>query len=120
MVVRRPKYEPIGDVLSAETAFIQASTALDIAAMLAVESKDAEQLRRTAEQYIELGSRLMNPGPAGEDDEEEHDLSSQGGFGFAAMPDKEVQDGGIDGDDGNAAKAQGRRVAWLHTKYGKL
>lgn len=127
MVAKRdkmPKYEPLEDVLSAETAFLQASCALDIAALLAVESRDMQQLAAIAQQYIELGSRLMSSHES-EDEEEEHDLSSESGFGFVPheVPEKEVAHGGTDGKrrgQGRKARSQGWSISRIHPEHGEL
>jgi hypothetical protein len=68
-LVAKARFEPIGDVISPITAFIQASNALDVAAQLAIECKDIEGLNTVASLYIELGSRLI--GTVEEDDEED-------------------------------------------------
>lgn len=62
------KFEPIGEILSPETAFIQASNALDVAGAFAQEAKDIEGLNTVASLYIELAARLMH---ASEEEEEE-------------------------------------------------
>lgn len=73
----KAKFEPIGDVVSPETAFIQAANALDVAGALAVKQDSAEVLTQIAALYIELGARLMSPGV----EEEETNRSP---FGFSS------------------------------------
>lgn len=68
-MVKRAKFEPIGEILSPETAFVQAANALDVAGMLAVKQDDVEGISNVAALYIELATRLMGGVP--EDDEEE-------------------------------------------------
>lgn len=68
-LVAKDKFEPIGDEVSAATAFIQASNALDLAGKYAVEVKDIEGLNTIASLYIELGTRLL--GEAGDDDDDD-------------------------------------------------
>lgn len=72
-MVSKAKFEPIGDVLSPETAFIQAANALDVAATMAIARQDVEGIQNVAALYIELGTRLMGPGPEEEEEEEEVD-----------------------------------------------
>lgn len=92
MTKAKPKFNPIGDVLSPETAFIQASNILDLAAEMAFEHKDIEGLSKIAAVYMEMGSRLM---VVQEDDEEEDDddcNSNPIGFAPVVMSVKEVED----------------------------
>jgi hypothetical protein len=108
------------DELSTETAFLQAATALDIAAMWAVESRDTQTLGAVAQSYIELGTRMMGP-PSDEDEVEEHDLSSDADFGFVpadVAAAREVQNGRID----RAAKARAPRwrIFRIHKEHGEL
>lgn len=119
MVAKKdPKYTPLkdGDILSYETAFLQASSALDIVATWAVESKDTAALATVAQQYIELGSRMM--GPQQEEELEEHDLTSEGDFGF--VPDdvaaaREVANGRT---NRAATGTPRRRVTRIHKEHG--
>lgn len=119
--VKVPEYVPLDDVLSSETAFLQAATALDIAAVWAVESKDSEQLGIVAAQYIELGSKLMGPLGEQEEDDEEHDLTSES-FGF--VPEdvaKEVANGRTKGRRrGQVTKAGSPRwsIPRVHKEHG--
>lgn len=62
-------YTPIGDEISLAIAFGQAAAALDIAATMAVESRDVESLSQIAMVWIEMGSRLGS----GEDDDVDDD-----------------------------------------------
>jgi hypothetical protein len=79
-------YTPIGDELSTASTYVQAALALDIAANLAVESRDAEQLAQIAMVWIEMGTRLAG----GSEDEEEFEEGDVAGdsdsypLGFAS------------------------------------
>lgn len=83
-MVAKAKFEPIGDTLSPETAFIQASNALDVAAALAIQHNDVEGLNTVASLYIELGARLMHAVEDGDDDDEidEEALAKKVPLGF--------------------------------------
>lgn len=72
-MVKRAKFEPIGEILSPETAFVQAANALDVAGMLAVKQDDVEGISNVAALYIELATRLMGGVPDEEEDDEEID-----------------------------------------------
>lgn len=74
-MVKKAKFEPIGDILSPETAFIQASNALDVAGQFAQESKDVEGLNTVASLYIELAARLMHSSE--DEDEEDEDVDQE-------------------------------------------
>jgi hypothetical protein len=126
VVAKQPKYTPIGEVLSTESAYVQASNILDLVGPLAVESKDTELLTKVAAMYIELGSRLTIPGedPDAEEEEEEHDLSSVG-LGFVphvhTEPVKEVaEENGRTNRSPKGKQAQGGRIIRIHTKHGEL
>lgn len=69
-MVKRAKFEPIGEILSPETAFVQAANALDVAGMLAVKQDDVEGISNVAALYIELATRLMGGVPDEEEEEE--------------------------------------------------
>lgn len=77
-MVRKKKYIEIGDELSAGTAFIQASHALDVAAFMAEDERDTETLMEVARIYIAIGERLLPDYVP--DDEEDREFP----FGFAA------------------------------------
>lgn len=70
-MVKRAKFEPIGDLLSPEVAFVQAAAALDVAGMLAQRKEDGEGMANVAALYMELASRLMGGVPDDDDDDEE-------------------------------------------------
>lgn len=78
----RPKYEPIGDDLNFEVAFLQAAAALDLAAILAVESRDAERLESIGGHWIAMADRLMPNRHAQDDDEEEEQTADKNPIGF--------------------------------------
>jgi hypothetical protein len=115
-----PVYEPLEEELSAETAFLQAATALDIAAMWAVESKDTQSLGSVAQSYIELGTRLMGPPP---DEAEEHDLTSESEFGFVPVDlaaAREVEHGRTSRQHTAKARASRWRIPRVHKEHGEL
>lgn len=72
-MVKRAKFEPIGDVLSPEVAFVQAAAALDVAGTLAQKKEDVEGMNNVAALYLELASRLMGGVPDDDEDDEEID-----------------------------------------------
>lgn len=86
------KYTEIGEDLSFQTSFIQATKALDLAAALANNRQDTETLTTVAALYIQLGERLMQPvlGHMVEGEEEEYELeeetSEKQPIGFAPRP----------------------------------
>jgi len=84
MVARKkiPEIEPIGDTISPESALIQASNILDVAAMMAAEARDVEGLATVAALYMEMGIKLITDGPGSDDDEEEK--PNKGPLGFVA------------------------------------
>lgn len=69
-MVKKARFEPIGEFLSPETAFVQAANALDVAGMLAIKQDDVEGISNVAALYIELGTRLMGGVPEDEEEEE--------------------------------------------------
>jgi len=69
-LVIKAKFEPIGDILSPEVAFVQAAKALDVAGMIAQRREDVEGLSNVAALYIELSTRMM--GGVTDDEDEEH------------------------------------------------
>lgn len=84
-LVTKAKFEPIGDILSPEVAFVQAARALDVAGMLAQRREDIEGLANVAALYIELSGRMMGGVPDEEEDEEvDHEaLAKKVPLGFA-------------------------------------
>ena len=83
-----PAYTPIGDVVSTGSAYVQAVTALDLAAEYAMEQKDAQILLQVADLYIAIGNNLNVSMPGGEDEDEdgeelESELFPPVGFGPA-------------------------------------
>jgi hypothetical protein len=90
-LVKKAKFEPIGDILSPETAFIQAANALDVAGTMAIQRQDIEQISNVAALYIELATRLMGgveeEETESEDDEEvDHEaLARKVPLGFSPM-----------------------------------
>lgn len=77
-MVKRAKYSEIGDVLGVESAFIQASKALDVAGYLAEENRDIDSLLKVAQTWVVIGERLSPDYHEDDDDEEE-----KAPFGFA-------------------------------------
>lgn len=71
------KYLPFGNTLDISTAFIQAGTALDVAAKLATENRDQETMLNVALGWLELGRRL---GYAREEESEGKEKSNDFGF----------------------------------------
>lgn len=118
--VKMPVYEALDEELSAETAFLQAAAALDIAALWAIESRDTQTLGSVAQSYIELGTRLMGPAP---DEMEEHDLTLESEFGFvpgdlAAV--REVANGRVSRQHTAKARASRWRIPRVHKEHGEL
>lgn len=92
-MVKKAKFEPIGEFLSPETAFVQAANALDVAGMLAIKQDDVEGISNVAALYIELGTRLMGGVPEGDEEDEEIDheaLARKVPLGFRPHPTKEI------------------------------
>jgi hypothetical protein len=71
------KYIPIGDTIDLSVAFIQAASALDVAAKLATENRDQETMLSIALGWLELGRRL---GYANEEESETPEKSKDFGF----------------------------------------
>jgi hypothetical protein len=71
------KYTPFGNTLDISVAFIQAGTALDVAAKLATENRDQETLLNVALGWLELGRRL---GYASDEASESEERSQKFGF----------------------------------------
>lgn len=85
-MVKKAKFEPVGDILSPETAFIQAANALDVAGALAIQHNDVEGISNVAALYIELATRLMGEAAEEEGDDEEVDheaLARKAPLGFS-------------------------------------
>lgn len=97
------KYTEIGDELSVQTAFIQASCALDVAAFIAEENRDVKGLLSVAQTYVALGERLHGEFP--DSDEEE-----KAPFGFSTcaiaseIHDPEIED--VDEEGGELDEPQ--------------
>jgi hypothetical protein len=90
-LVTKAKFEPIGDILSPEVAFVQAARALDVAGMLAQRREDIEGLANVAALYIELSGRMMGGAPDDEDEEVDHEaLARKRPLGFAPDPGPEI------------------------------
>lgn len=89
------KYTPFGDRLNPAVAIIQAANALDVAARLAVESRDSDALVRIAREWVDMSGHLAY------DDEEEDepaDNSPEGrSFGFSVVSD--ISQEGEEDDD---------------------
>lgn len=71
------KYVPIGDTIDLSVAFIQAASALDVAARLATENRDQETMLSIALGWLELGRRL---GYASEEESETPEKPKDFGF----------------------------------------
>lgn len=76
---KKLKYIPIGDMLCAETAMIQAAQALDIAAYMAVELRNPETLLRVGVAWAEVAANLTSGGESDDDEEEEGEISESKG-----------------------------------------
>jgi hypothetical protein len=105
LVAKKSKleFEPITEILSPETAFVQTSNILDIAAQIATERQDVENLINIAAVYGELASRMMSPRIEEDDEEEEYDESGKQPIGFSPpqiIEPEEVSE--IDGDSEDA------------------
>lgn len=84
LVAKKLKFEPITEILSPATAFVQTSNLLDIAAQIATERQDVESLINIAAVYSDLavnmmGGRMQNE----EDDEDDYDESEKQPIGFS-------------------------------------
>lgn len=73
-MVAKAKYIPIHDEISMSRAIIQASSALDIAAQIAIASRDAGSLIQIAAVWLEVGNSLVT---TVDDEDEEEDLTSE-------------------------------------------
>lgn len=91
-MVNKAKFEPIGDILSPEVAFVQAAKALDVAGMIAQRREDVEGLSNVAALYIELSTRMMGGGSEEEEDEHiDHEaLARKQPLGFMPGPSPEI------------------------------
>lgn len=89
------KYTPIGDRVNLPVAILQATSALDIAARFAVQSKDSDALIRIAEVWVRLSERLVY------DDEEEmmEEEAEKAAFGFSLVSDIEGEEENNGRDD---------------------
>lgn len=94
-MVAKAKFEPIGDILSPETAFVQASAALDVAGMLAQRQDDIEGLTAVAALYLNLADKLMT----GPEIEEEEEVAEKQPLGFSPRVVPEVQPVEVEGED---------------------
>lgn len=87
-MVTKARFEPLGDILSPETAWVQASSLLDVAAQFAIKKEDTEALIGIADIYASLGSKLLAAS------EIEHDQEEEGkpfGFRSSVDDDKELE-----------------------------
>lgn len=75
-MVKKATYEQVGDELDSTTAFIQASSALDVAAGIAIKKDDSETLLSIASLWMQMSDRL-GAATLEEEEEEVHDQ-----FGF--------------------------------------
>lgn len=73
-------YEPFGDELSPEVAFLQAAASLDVAAQLAVQSHDTEKLMDISAMWLGLAKTLRDGFP---EENEELSEKEKNAFGFS-------------------------------------
>lgn len=97
-MVAKPKFEAIGDILSPESAFVQASMALDVAGYIAQRTEDVEGLTTVAALYISLADKLMT-GPEGEELEEVKEAADKQPLGFSPRVVPEVQPVEVERED---------------------
>ena len=99
LVTRQHKYALIGETISVETVFVQAATALDIAAQFAEETKDAAALIAVAQIWVEMGAGLIS---ADTSEENVLDLESKNTLGFESesmsrmRKEREIEDDGTE------------------------
>jgi hypothetical protein len=99
----------MGNELNFQTAFVQATKALDQAGALASNREDTETLTNVAALYIELGARLMQPlvgHPDDDDEDEEDDFPEKQALGFAPQPADDIipQEEELDESVGSTSK----------------
>lgn len=82
------KYIPIGDTLDLSVSFIQAATALDVAAKIATENRDQETMLNIALGWLELGRRL---GYAGEEESGQKEKVRDFGFSLNSHTETEQE-----------------------------
>lgn len=75
-----PDYEPFGEELSVEVAYLQAAALLDLAGKYAVEFRDIERLENVSVLWMELGNRMMRGAHLHEEEEEEEPKKHPLGF----------------------------------------
>lgn len=93
------KYVPFVQVstqMDARLAFIQAGTALDVAAKLATENRDQETMLNVALGWLELGRRL---GYDGEGEPEPEERNHKFGFSLTSDTDKVEEEEETEEDD---------------------
>lgn len=71
MTTKKAKYEPFGDVLSVEVAYLQAAHAIDVAVQYAMERRDIEALQKLSLTWMELGARIIIEPPDDDDDDDD-------------------------------------------------
>lgn len=99
----KAKYTPIGEVLCAESAWVQAALALDVAAQMAVESRDTNGLIKVAETWNEIACEMKAAAGHHDDDEDEEDDDEEAPkprlIGFQLMEKEEEDNGESSGED---------------------
>lgn len=93
---KKKKYTPLDDVLSVDTALLQASSLLDIAAVRAVANDDIVGMKKVAHSWVELGAvihQLSQP-VVEEEETEEHTVVSETelAVGFVASLEEEYDE----------------------------
>lgn len=82
------KYTPFGNTLDLSVSFIQAATALDVAAKIATEKHDQETMLNIALGWLELGRRL---GYASEEESESKEKVQDFGFSLNSHTETEQE-----------------------------
>jgi hypothetical protein len=63
------RYNPVGNEITYENTIVQATTALDVAARLAIESRDSQTLTTIALAWLEVNKRMAYDEDADEQDD---------------------------------------------------
>lgn len=85
-MVARPKFEPIGDELSPQVAWVQAAIALDIAGLIAQKREDIEGLCNVASLYTDLAQSMIGVVQADEEEIDQEALERKQPLGFSPCP----------------------------------
>lgn len=96
-------YETIGESISPGTAYLQAASLLDMAAMMAVEYADPEAMGAVAHQWMEMAV-LMQGDKSSEEEEPEESFTETKVIGFGTKEMREVAE--HDAREANAKNAK--------------